>query len=206
MALFGYIPSERETLWNYFAQNFGVKFITEGAYDDAKLVGQHKNWIITLDIFMEKTDDGDTSTFTRLRAPFYNLDDFRFHISFENTYSRFIKKLGMQDILIGNRQFDNTFLIRGSDEEKVYKIFKQEHIQDLIWKVGSQYMRISSPAENSWFKRKFPQGVDELQLMVYGVVKNMEKMGQMFTLFAEVLDELSFMDVADDERKVRKFY
>jgi hypothetical protein len=44
--------------------------------------------------------------------------------------------------------------------------------------------------DDGWFKTKFPEGVDELYFEVVGVIKDKERLKELFDLFAIVLDEL----------------
>ena len=41
-----------------------------------------------------------------------------------------------------------------------------------------------------WFGPHFPQGVDELQFIVVGTIKDVERLKLRFELFSETLDQL----------------
>jgi hypothetical protein len=50
-----------------------------------------------------------------------------------------------------------------------------------------------------WFRPKFPAGVDELQLQVAGKVRDMDRLRDMFKLFAAVLARLCEIGVTRRE-------
>jgi sensor c-di-GMP phosphodiesterase-like protein len=65
-------------------------------------------------------DEGDraTETVTRLRE-----EGFRFAIYRKGFFSDLGKLMGMQDIEVGDPEFDEAFIIKGNDESKVVRFF-----------------------------------------------------------------------------------
>ena len=49
------------------------------------------------------------------------------------------------------------------------------------------------------FRKKFPEGVDELHFQVMGVIKDVERLKKLFDLFAEVLEQLHALGSASEE-------
>ena len=54
-----------------------------------------------------------------MRAPYVNPEGFRFTIYRKGIFSELGKLLGMQDIEVGDPEFDEAFIIKGNDEFKV---------------------------------------------------------------------------------------
>jgi hypothetical protein len=52
--------------------------------------------------------------------------------------------------------------------------------------------------DEGWFGPRFPDGVDELSFTVRGVVKDLDRLKEMYELFAEALDELCRIGAAYD--------
>jgi len=67
----------------------------------------------------------------------------RIIVSKEDVFSRIGKSMGLREFRVGNPRFDDSFLIRGSDEFTVLNLLTDE-IQDQIlrWKDHSPWMRI----------------------------------------------------------------
>jgi hypothetical protein len=156
-----------------------------------------KNWTITLDTYTVSTGHSHV-TYTRMRAPFVSRDGFRFRIYRKSIFTGLGKMLGMQDIEIGQSvHFDEDFVIQGSDEYKVRSLFASSEIRRLI----QEQPRISLELKDDegTFRKKFPEGVDELHFQVMGVIKDVERLKKLFDLFSEVLEQLHTLGSASKE-------
>ena len=78
-------------------------------------------------------DTGDAHvTYTRMRAPYVNPEGFRFTIYRKGLFSELGKLLGMQDIEVGDPEFDEAFIIKGNDEARVRELFADPKLRPLI--------------------------------------------------------------------------
>ena len=127
-------------------------------------------------------------TYTRMRAPYINPEGFRFTIYRKNLFSDLGKFLGMQDIEVGDPEFDEAFIIKGNDESKVRDLFANSKIRQMIQ--DQPKIRLEVKDSEGWFGPKFPEDVDELSFQVVGVIKDVERLKALFDLFAAVLDQL----------------
>ena len=127
-------------------------------------------------------------TYTRMRAPYINPEGFRFTIYRKNLFSDLGKLLGMQDIEVGDPEFDEAFIIKGNDESKVRDLFANPKIRQMIQ--DQPKIRLGVKDSEGWFGPKFPEDVDELYFQVVGVIKDVERLKALFDLFAAVLDQL----------------
>ena len=55
---------------------------------------------------------------------------------------------------------------------------------------GTMQIHLELEDDEGFFRHRFPDGVDELSFHVHGVIKDVDRLRQLFDLFAEVLDEL----------------
>jgi hypothetical protein len=133
-----------------------------------------------------------------MRAPFVNLDNFYFKIYRTGIFSGLGKVLGMEDINIGCEEFDEDFVIKSNSEEKVKHLFSNESIRALIQDQPKINLEIKD--DEGFFKVHFPEGVDELYFQVVGVIKDIDRLKELYELFAEVLKELCSMGSASDEK------
>ncbi len=190
-SLFG--PSRKE-IWAQLAHDIDGEFISDSWVTD-KVMANHKDWVITLDRYRERRGNHSV-TFTRIRVPYINKDGFRFTIYRESFFSSLGKFLGMQDVEVGYEKFDDDFIIKGNDEYKLWKLFKNDKIRDLIKQQRQVHLSVTSPADNNWFVKKFDKNVDEVQFKVRGTLTDLAQLKSLFDLFAEVLDHLCAINAA----------
>src|SRR4029450_6038972 len=94
----------------------------------------------------------------------------------------------------GYEEFDHDFVIKGNDEGKLRQLFANARIRELV--AGQKDINFSVKDDEGWFGTKFPEGVDELQFLVTGVIKDVERLKHLYELFSETLDELCRMGSA----------
>ena len=143
---------------------------------------------MTLDTCTVRRGRREPVTYTRMRAPYVNPEGFRFTIYRKSLFSDLGKLLGMQDIEVGDPEFDEAFIIKGNDESKVRDLFANPKIRQMIQ--AQPKIRLEVKDSEGWFGPKFPEDVDELHFQVVGVIKDVERLKALFDLFAAVLDQL----------------
>jgi hypothetical protein len=188
--LFG--PSKGE-IWSQLSQEIGADYQDGGFFSKSSVRLAYRQWEITLDTYTVSTGKS-SSTYTRIRAPFVNPDDFRLNVYRESVFSWVGKKLGLQDIEIGDPFFDEQFVIQGQPEDMVRRLLENGRIRELIQ--AQPGIQFSIKDDEGWFGAKFPEGVDELYFSVHGVIKDVPRLKDLFELFATVLDELCRMNPA----------
>lgn len=190
--LFG--PSKDE-IWRQLCEQIGGDFVEGGFWKGSKVQVHHKQWTVTLDTYTESSGENN-ATYIRMRAPFVNKDGFRFTIYRRGLFSELGKLLGMQDVEIGEPEFDDAFIIKGNDEDKLRKLFANPRIRQLLERQPRIHLSVRD--DEGWFKAKFPEGVDELYFREMGTIKDMERLKALYDLFAEVLDHLCKIGSAYD--------
>jgi len=182
--LFG--PS-RDEIWRQLCREIGADFVAGGFWKGSKVEAHHQGWTITLDTYTVSAGHS-THVFTRLRAPLVSRDGFRFTIYRKGLFSELGKRLGMQDIEVGqSAAFDEGFIIKGNDEAKVRALFANAEIRRLLEEQPQVHLELR---DDEGPFRRLPEGVDELIFQVNGVLKEVARLHQLFDLLAAVLDEL----------------
>jgi hypothetical protein len=191
--LFG--PSKDE-IWKQFSDHIGATFSKDGTFGTSTRVdAQTKDWTVTLDL--EIVPAGKTIlVFTRIRAPYINRDGFRFVIYRRSIFSGVAKMLGMQDIEIGHESFDDDFIIQANDESKVRALLADSKLRDLIQAQASFELEVKD--HDGYFGKDFPDGVDQLRFKVLGIIKDMNRLRQLYELYAELLEQLCRIGSAYD--------
>lgn len=151
---------------------------------------------MTLDTYSVSTGKSST-TYTRMRAPYVNADNFQFKIYPENFLSPLGRVLGMQDILIGDPSFDEHFVIQGNDAAKVGRFFNDETLKELLYTQSSLLFQVKD--DEGWFGASFPKGVDELYFERVGVMRNLAELRSLFELFSYSLHRLCHLGSAYED-------
>ena len=142
---------------------------------------------VTLDTYTVHTGHAHF-TYTRMRAPYVNPDELRFTAYRKGLFSELGKLLGMQDIEVGDPEFDEAFIVKGRDEARVRELFADPEVRSLVQ--AQTQIRLEVKHSEGWFGPSYPEGVDELHFQVTGVIKEVDRLKAIFDLFASVLDRL----------------
>ena len=192
--LFG--PSKRD-VWQQVSQAINAQYIDNGFFTVPKVVAKHQEWEITLDTHTVSSGKNST-TYTRIRAPYVSKNGFQFRIYREGFFSNIGKYFGMQDIEVGFEGFDRDFIIQGNDPYKVELLFANPEIRKLLLSINKIDLRVKDGS--GWFdSRKTIKPIDSLHFQVVGVIKDVEQLQLLFELFSETLDQLCEIGAAYDE-------
>src|SRR5215203_1488486 len=112
-----FVPSKDE-VWRRLGEEIDADFIDGGFWKGSKLQAHVGPWTVTLDTYTVTTGHAHF-TYTRMRAPYVNPDGLRFTVYRRSFFSELGKLLGMQDIEVGDPDFDEAFIVKGTDEFKV---------------------------------------------------------------------------------------
>lgn len=189
--LFG--PSKKE-IWKQFSEGVQGIFQENGFGKTDKVYAHHKEWEICLDNYVVSTGN-TTVTYTRFRAAYVYRDDFTFRIFRRNLMHDIGKKFGLQDIEVGHKQFDRDFIIQGSDKRKLEMLFSHARIRELLSR--QKHIELKIKQDEGIFKKQYPEGVHELYFTALGVIKDLDRLYDIFDLFTELLDHLYEIGTAD---------
>jgi hypothetical protein len=194
----GWFGPNKDEVWRQLSQEIGAEFVDDGFRKGSKVQAHVGPWIVTLD--MGTSDQDGESPVTRLRASYINPDGFQFTIYRKGIFSALGKLLGMQDIEVGDPDFDEAFIIKGNDKSKVRDLFASPKIRQMIQ--AQPQIRLDVKDSEGWFGPTFPEDVDELRFQIVGVIKDIERLKALFDLFAAVLDQLCRIGSAKQEPRV----
>ena len=187
-------PSKDE-IWRQFSAAVGGEFAVGNFWKGSRVDARHGEWMVTLDTYVVSTGKSSI-TYTRMRAPYVNPDKFRFNIYRKSIFSGLGKMLGMQDVTVGDPEFDDAFIIKGSDETGLRRLFANQKIRSLISAQPDIYFSVKDDEQHLWGSAGFPPDVDELHFQVVGVIKDIARLRALYDLFSETLDELCRMGSA----------
>jgi len=174
----------------------GGEFVEGSFTKSSRVKVQIKEWVVTLDTFTVSTGNSST-TYTRMRAPYVNPDQFRFTIYRRSVFSNLGKLLGIQDVSIGEAAFDEAFIIKANDEAKVRQLFQIAKLREMV--ASQPRIHLTVKDDEGWFGAEFPEGVDELCFQVGGVLKDIEQLKSLYLLFALTLSSLCHLGSAYED-------
>jgi hypothetical protein len=181
-------PSKTD-VWRQLATEIGAQYRERTFLKGDRVTVEVGHWQIVLDLMQ-----ADNAVFTRIRAPFVNADDFRFKIFRKHLFSGIAEMLGFQDVIVGHPEFDEQFVIRGTHESKLRQLFDNPRVRELISAQPKICFQVVSGQRMFW--RRHPQGVDELQFIVGGVIRDIDRLKLLYDLFSETLQTLCEMGSA----------
>ena len=193
-SLFG--PSKEE-IWSQIAKDIGGEFTDGGFWGKDALVYKTGEWQIVMDTYTVSSGTGQnrsSTTYTRIRAPFINKDNLQFSIYREGLFSGVAKFFGAQDIQVGDKFFDENFIIKGNNELRIKDLLEDKEIKELINYIPRIHFEIKD--DEGWFGTHFPEGTDELYFRCVGVVKDKQLLRDLFELFTRTLERLVEIDSA----------
>lgn len=198
-AIFG--PSKDE-IWSQIANDIGGEYIESTFWKSGVLRYRHDEWEFLLDTYTVSSGNNQSTTYTRMRAPFVNKDGLYFKIYREGFFSGMGKFFGMQDLIIGDPYFDERFVIKGNNAEKIKRLLDDENLRQLIDLQPRIALEIRD--DEGWFGKDFPEGIDQLYFSCAGVMKDATHLKALFHLFSLLLSRLVQIDSAyEDDPQIR---
>jgi len=189
-SIFG--PSKAE-IWSQVAAEIGGQYVEGGFWGRAQLRCQSGEWELVLDTYTVSSGNSST-TYTRMRAPFVNKDGLYFKIYRTGFFSAIGKWLSMQDIEIGVPVFDENYVIKGNDEEKVRRLLASPEVRALM--DAQPRITVEIKDDEGFFGQSYPDGVDILHFVCVGVIKDPDVLKDLFDLFCAILERLVQIDSA----------
>lgn len=158
-------------------------------------------WMLTLDSFTRSSGSGSSrssTTYTRLRLPYCARRPLRFQVYRTHFLSGLGKALGFQDITVGDRRFDEAFVVKGEDPKAVRSFLDDRSLLRLVDRVDRGSLAIRE--DDGWLGSHLPDGVDELAFTVPSIIRDQQRLLDLHALFsaaAERLCETGFAERAD---------
>jgi len=192
MSLKDLFSNNRDEIWAQLAAQLGGTFEKGRLFSSPEVRCQSGPWEIVLDIYQSGGEQHQT--FTRLRAPFLSKEPFGMKIFPENVLTRLSKKLGMQDVQTGFKDFDEAFVVQATRKDPVIQLLRDETLRQLLMNHANITLGIKD--HEGIFRKRYPKDVDVLYAMRQGSVKNLDELRSLFALFAIVLERMTQISAA----------
>jgi hypothetical protein len=184
----GWFGPSRDEVWERFSREIGGEFIAGSLWKGSKVVARVGEWTITLDTFTRQAGQHHRVSYTRVRVPYVNPDGFRFTVYQAGFFSGLGRFLGMQDVEVGDPDFDDAFVVKGDDEARLVDLFADPKLRVLF--ASLPRMRLEVKDRDGWFGPSFPPDADELYFETRGVVKDVDQLKAIFDVCSALLHRL----------------
>ncbi|MDR3616128.1 MAG: hypothetical protein P4L53_21395 [Candidatus Obscuribacterales bacterium] len=132
---------------------------------------------------------------TVLALPFNFENEFQFAVHNSSAVEEVAKILGLQDIVVGDADFDKTYIIQGSDPRLVQKLFSDSTFKMKIQEQKSCNLSIVD-SHHKQFGIMPPKGVGVLTFVEKGAVNSFERLTSLVELMALTHKHLQTLGVA----------
>ncbi|GAU77006.1 hypothetical protein [Fusibacter sp. 3D3] len=158
------------------------------------VIFQYKNTSIVLDRYT--TMVGSTPIMnTRIRSIFKNPTRLSFKLYHEGFFSSLSKMLGMQDILIGDDEFDQRFVVKSNDEIKIRQLLSDYKLKQLLFFGKPITLEIK-------LKDKCLNSKDESILLYQatGVIKDIDTLENILNIFERFIDHMIEIGLSNESQ------
>jgi hypothetical protein len=115
-------------VWQQFAKEKGGTYLP---ISNDRVQFPYMDFTITFDAYTHYVVVGGSSyeyEYTRGQVEFFCPDNFKLLITQQGLIDNVAKLFGMQDIQIGNKQFDKKFIVKSNDEAKTLLLLSNNSI------------------------------------------------------------------------------
>jgi hypothetical protein len=202
--LFG--PTQSE-IWRQVSDEIDAQCIQDESEKNrlarAVIEVEHPPWILRLDTY--STSQGRNSTeATRVRIPFVNASGLSLTVYPKTSMSDFGKYFGMQDIIVGDRAFDERMIVQGNDVARIKNIFTDSTLCNMLLSLAGDLvlssleptMLLTVRKDDGDFCRRFPGGIDVCYFECSGILKDKRILKNCIAMCAELIDQLARVGTA----------
>lgn len=183
-----------EYVWRDFADSKGGQVVEDQTKTNSPIVSMHipvegTDTAVNFAPFRLKGDKkGDKGTSASIH--FSPRENFVFSIRSEKGMDQLGKMMGLQDIQMGDQEFDERFLIQGSDPGKVVHIFAEMDLRDLLMGQNTAELRLVHETDHLPTELKVPKGRNAVIYGHYDRIDKFEQLEAIFEILTSVVHRL----------------
>jgi hypothetical protein len=191
-ALLNYFKKKNsDEIWRHFSSETNGTYIV-GKYQNLDGVEiKHLDYNIFFDSYIHYQTVGGRSydtVFTRVRLEFKSPDDFRFRLTKQGIIDNIGKMFGSKDILVGDKRFDNKFIVKSNNEFKIQTLFSNQIIKDLI--LAQTNIQLQILDKEGIFDEPIGEGNSMLYYISETKVRDIAQLNSLLKLFKTLIEEL----------------
>lgn len=147
-------------------------------------ISYDQKWRIVLDKY--SSNDDNNIIYHRVQTVFLSKDGLECRLYPNRILSSILKKVGFQDIEIGDKRFDRKFMIKGNDIEKIRILFHSKPIQDCL--ITESNFLFSIEDHKSRYR---PKNKSKIYFETSYRLLTIARIVKMFKLYCLLLDRLA---------------
>ncbi len=181
----GILGPSRDEIWQTIAEATNGEFVKEKLFKTSCVKYSHETWSYYLDDYSIQVGNVPI-IYTRLRAPFINKKGFDLTIYKKNIFSNISKVLGGQNITTGDMDFDEDWIVKGSNEQLVKSILKFSNIRELI--KNEEKLKIEIKRVEGKVNKENQATESQITFLVQDYIKDEERVINLISLIENLLD------------------
>ncbi|MBI1367349.1 MAG: hypothetical protein GC162_01705 [Planctomycetes bacterium] len=179
-----------DAVWKKLSDELDGNFDDQEGWRQDRIVAHVEGWTVIIDLHSEAGYKSET-IYTRLRAAFRNPTGFRFNIFQQTIFGDVAKLLGTQDVATGHADIDKAFMIKATDEAIVKTMLESAKLRAMLLGEPECHLFVrASPDDDA------PEGTFEVVLEVEGEVLDVDRLKNLYVLFAQALHRLGEIGVS----------
>ena len=195
---FSFNSNKQEQFWQENAQDFGITYMSGSYSETSQAYFTYKDQIIKLLLSASSRYGHNPIIFhAEMQTVFINKTGMSLCLYRENLFTDVQKLFGMQDIKIGDAQFDSQFVIKSNQPEKIREFLANDQLKQLI--DFQEHTRIEIMGTEASFNGPHPNGADELYLACDLQIVYKRDLEYLFQLFTTTLDRLTEIGIIQTE-------
>lgn len=182
-----------EYVWRDFADSKGGEVISDSSKESNPILAMHvpvegTNTHVTFVPHSVKGKSKGTGTSASIHYP--PREHFVFAIRTEKSVDQIGKAFGLQDIQLGDQDFDHRYLIQGSDVGKVRNVFSDMKLRDLIMLNALTELRLMAEPGEGTDEHRVPPGKHGVLYSHDQVLEKFEQLEAVFAILTSVVHKL----------------
>lgn len=193
-ALFG---KNYQEVWMQFAKELNGTFIlaNDGNEDSVEIF--YKDFKITFDTYTHIIVAGRSSReyeYSRVRVELVLADNLKFKLLRQGFIDSIGKLFGAQDIVIGDKEFDKAFIVKGNNDGKIRQLFSNTAIRNLVLSHNDISLQMLDTV--GLFDEKIQDGHSVLYFISEEKIKHIEQLNSLYKLYIELLNQIIIISSA----------
>jgi hypothetical protein len=181
-----------KSVWMDFAEERKGEFVDGQSHVTVKVRIPSKPWIFAMRMHANPLGKDEH---TVIATPYVARHPFKIAIRNSNSIEEFAKVLGLQDIVIGDPDFDKQYIIQGNNELLVKDFLSDRGLRKAIQAQNAVNLRIVD-SRNNHFGINPPPHVDVLTFVEKGAINSFERVSSLHDLFDGILDRMAQLEFA----------
>lgn len=181
----GILGPSRDEIWQSIAEATNGEFMKGKLFKTSCVKYSYETWSYYLDDYSIQIGNVPI-IYTRVRAPFINKKGFDLTIYKKTIFSNITKTLGGEDITTGDMDFDEEWIVKGSNEQLVKNVLKFSNIRELIKNV--EKLKIEIKRVEGKENKENQSTESQITFLVQDYMKDEERVINLISLIENLLD------------------